>query len=112
MQIAKKIILVLTILLGVATGLFKITQQPEDIELFKVLGFNALVTTLLGILQLMGALLLILARTREIGAWTLVLTFAIASMAVFANEMYVFGFISLLFIAMAYFVLYSEKNLK
>ena len=40
----------------------------------------------------------------------MIITFAVASMAVFANQQYIFGVVSLLFIAMAYLVLRMEQK--
>ncbi len=98
--------------LSIATGLFKIFQQPEDIELFAQIGFKPTHTTLLGVLQFVGGLFLIFKRTRKYGVYIMIPTFALASIAVFANEMVVFGAISLLFIGMAYLVLLMGRNSK
>lgn len=84
-------------------------QQEADIELFAVIGMNATMTTILGLIQLVGGLLLIPKKTRIKAAWIMMLTFILASVAVFANEMAVFGVVSLLFIAMAYGIIYMEK---
>lgn len=106
-----KINWILTIVLSLATGVFKILQQEEDIALFDKIGFNSVSTTLLGIVQLIGGILLIIPKTRKLGAYVMIPTFVIASVAVFANEMYVFGIVSLLFIVMAVaVVIMVDKN--
>ncbi|MEQ9229909.1 MAG: DoxX family protein [Cyclobacteriaceae bacterium] len=109
MKIALKINWVLTTLLSLATGLFKILQQQADIELFEAIGFNATATTLLGIVQVVGGIMLLPKQTRSIGAWIMIPTFTVASTAVFMNQMYLFGFVSLLFIGMSTLVIYMEK---
>lgn len=109
MKTALKINWVLTLLLSISTGLFKILQQETDIELFATIGMNATATSLLGVVQLIGGLLLIPKKTRVKAAWLMIPTFILASVAVFANAMVVFGIVSLLFIAMAYGVVYMEK---
>lgn len=111
MQIVLKINWILTVLLSISTGIFKVLQQETDIELFKAIVFDATATTVVGVIQLLGGLLLISGKTRRVGAWIMVLTFIIASIAVFMSEMYVFGVVSLLFIVMAYLVIYRENNL-
>lgn len=112
MKTALKINQVLITLLSIATGAFKLAQQPEDIELFSAIGMNATATTLLGAVQLVGGILLIPAKTRIMGAWIMIPTFILASIAVFANVMMVFGVVSLLFIVMAYGVIHQVKTNK
>lgn len=106
-----KINWILVTLLSIATGVFKVLQQEADIELFKAIGFTETMTLLLGIIQLVGGILLIPKKTRKTGGYIMIPTFIIASIAVFANAQYVFGFVSLLFIVMAYLVIFMEKNL-
>lgn len=101
---------VLTTLLSISTGVFKLLQQEADIELFSAIGFTASMTTVLGAIQLIGGILLIPAKTRKLGAYIMIPTFVIASIAVFANHLIAFGFISLLFIAMAYLVILMENK--
>ena len=102
--------LVLLILLSISTGVFKVLQQEADIELFKAIGMNEVLTTALGVIQLVGGVLLIPAKTRKIGAMIMIPTFILATTAVFANEMYTFGFVSIIFIGMAYLVFHKENK--
>ena len=99
---------ILTTLLSISTGVFKLLQQEADIQLFEKIGFNTTATTLLGLVQLIGGLLLIPAKTRKWGAYIMIPTFLLASVAVFANGMTAFGIVSVLFIAMAYLVIVRE----
>jgi hypothetical protein len=110
MKTALRINWMLTILLSISTGVFKLLQQEADIALFQVIGFNELMITALGFVQLVGGILLIPAKTRKWGAYVMIPTFIIASIAVFANSLMVFGMVSLLFIAMAYFVVLMETK--
>ena len=110
MKILPRIILILTTLLSIATGTFKILQQQADIELFQKIGVGVIGTTILGVVQLMGGILLIFPKYRKPGAVIMMVTFALASVAVFANQMYTFGVVSLLFIGMAYFVFKTTSN--
>ena len=111
MKILYKINWVLLILLSISTGVFKILQQEADVKLFEVLGMSAFLTTLLGVVQLLGGILLIISKTRKQGALIMIPTFVLASIAVFMNHMVVFGFVSLVFILMAFWV-YSTENKK
>ena len=107
-----RIVLILTILLSISTGVFKILQQEADIQLFRVLGFNAIMTSVLGIIQLAGGVLMIFPKYRKMGGLIMIPTFIIASIAVFMNQMWVFGIVSLFFIAMAYMVVKYEHLTK
>lgn len=97
-------------MLSTATGVFKIIQEKADIELFEKIGMDATMTTILGVVQLIGGLLIILPKTRKIGAYIMIPTFILASVAVFANELMVFGIVSLVFILMAIGVIYMENK--
>lgn len=105
MKLFSKIILVLTVALSIATGIFKVLQQKADIELFEKIGFGPFGTTLLGLAQIIGGIYLIYPKYRKYGAIIMIVTFTIASVAVFANRMYVFGMVSILFIVMALVIL-------
>lgn len=100
---------ILTTLLSISTGVFKLLQQEADIQLFEKIGFNTTATTILGAIQLIGGLLLIPAKTRKLGAYIMIPSFVLASVAVFANGMMGFGIVSILFIAMAYLVVVREQ---
>ncbi len=110
MKIALRINWVLTILLSIATGVFKLLQQQADIDLFKAIGFSVLAVTILGAIQLLGGILLIPSKTRRYGAYILIPTYIIASVAVFANQMVVFGIVSILFILMVCLVILMENK--
>lgn len=100
----------LTTLLSIATGVFKLLQQEADIQLFEAIGFSSAMTTLLGLIQFVGGVLLIPAKTRKMGAWIMIPTFVIAAVAVFANQMTTFGMVSILFVLMAVGVWYMEHR--
>ena len=110
MKIFLKINWILTTILSIATGVYKLLQQEADIELFKAIGFNEITIIVFGLIQLIGGVLLIPNKTRKLGAYIMILTFIIASVAVFVNNMMVFGIVSLLFIVMAYFVVLMETK--
>ena len=101
MNILKKVVWVLTVLLSLSTGLVKIFGLEADIAIFSAIGFSAVATVLVGVVQVIGALLLAVPKTMRIGAWIMVVTFALATVAVFASGQIAFGIVSILFILMA-----------
>lgn len=110
MKLALKANWILVTLLSISTGLFKVLQQEADIQLFEKIGFNSVATTMLGIVQLIGGIMLIVPKTRKMGAYIMIPTFILASIAVFANGMIPFGIVSLFFIGMAGLVIWMENQ--
>lgn len=96
-----RINLVLLILLSLATGLVKVLRMPAEMDLFAKAGFGEQGVTALGLLQMMGALMLLFQRSRRTGAIAMAGTFVFASAVVFLAGMIPFGIFSLLFIGMA-----------
>lgn len=104
MKVALKIILVLLILLSISTGLVKIAQMDEEMVLYRGAGWSDLLIILFGVIQLIGGLMLLLVKTRKNGALLMTLTYIIATVVVFINQMWIFGITSILFIAMSYII--------
>ncbi len=101
MKTLNGILLVLLILLSLATGITKLIQMPEEMELFRGAGFPDALTIVFGVIQVVGGLLLTLTNYRSYGALIMMITFVVASIVVFVNGMLGFGLFSLLFIALA-----------
>jgi len=109
MKVLLKINWILITLLSISTGVFKVLQQEADLQLFAQIGFGATATTIVGIVQLAGGIMLIIPKTRMIGACIMIPTFVIATIAVFANGLIIFGIVSLMFILMAGLVFKMKK---
>lgn len=101
MKIVNLILLILLILLSVSTGVTKLIQMPEEMELFRHAGFSDTLTIFFGVIQVIGGLLLIPGQTRRYGALVMAITFVIATIVVFLKGMVAFGLFSILFIALA-----------
>lgn len=95
------VLLGILVLLSLATGITKLIQMPEEMELFRHAGFSDAMTMIFGAIQVLGGILLIPTKTRKIGALIMMMTFIIASIVVFIKGMMAFGLVSLLFIALA-----------
>lgn len=109
MGMVRKIALGLLTLLAVSTGAVKIAQLPEEMALFRHLGWSDGLTVAFGVVQLGAGVLLVPPRTRRLGAGVLIPTFLIATYALFANAVYPFAPLSLLFVAMAGLQLWPDK---
>ena len=110
MKIVNLILMGLLILLSLATGITKLIQMPEEMELFRNAGFSDTLTILFGVVQVIGGIMLIPARTRSYGALLMAITFVIASVVVFMNGMTTFGLVSILFIVLAGYQWWRSRN--
>lgn len=107
MKVILKVVLVLLIMLSISTGLVKLARMDEEMILFRNAGWSDVLIVLFGVVQLIGGLLLLPAKTRKNGALLMTFTYLIATIVVFMNEMWTFGVVSILFIAMA-FIIYKR----
>ena len=105
-----KLNLVILILLSFSTALVKIFRVPEEVRLFTRVGWDQTSIICFGIIQLVGALLLLFAFTRKWGVLLMILTFSIATVVLFLNHMSLFGLFSLSFIAMGVAAYKSTSN--
>lgn len=92
---------VLLTLLSISTGVVKLVQMPEEMEIFRAAGVPDGLTMAFGLVQLVGGLLLIPDRTLRIGAAVMIPTFVLATGVLFVNGLIAFGGFSLLFPASA-----------
>lgn len=93
----------LLLILGLATGLVKVFGLEADVEIFANLGFSYMATVIFGVVQVVGALMLLSGQTIRWGTIVLAISFVIATLGLFVSGMIPFGIFSFLFIAMAAF---------
>ena len=65
-------------LLAIASGVAKVTLQPQDSEFFARYGFNHGMLITFGAVQMLGGALLLIPRTRSAGAWLVAITFVVS----------------------------------
>ena len=110
MKILNTVLLVLLIVLSLATGITKLIQMPEEMELFRNAGFSDILILIFGAVQVLGGILLIPTRYRQYGAIIMTVTFVIATIVVFIKGMMGFGLFSILFIALAGYQWYLTRK--
>jgi len=101
MKIFNNILLTVLVILSLATGVTKLIQMPEEMEIFKNTGYSDTFILIFGAFQVMGGILLVTPKTRKIAALGMALTFGMATAVLFQNAMTQFGMFSFLFIALA-----------
>jgi len=79
MKIFLKIILVIIVFLATSSGITKIILMQQDVEFFGKYGFSNPILISYGAAQLLGAILLLLAKTRIVGAVLVAITFLISA---------------------------------
>ena len=109
MQQLKTVVIVLLVLLGAAAGLAKITLAPPEVGLFKGIGLGTPVVLAFGILQLIGALLLVLQKTRFTGAVILDVTFTLSVVMIFMTGQIGFALVSVIPVIMAGYIIYDTR---
>lgn len=79
MKILFNVILAILVLLAVSSGITKIILMQQDVEFFGKYGFTNPVLITYGAAQLLGGILLILPKSRIIGAAIVAITFLISA---------------------------------
>jgi len=87
--------------LSIMTGLVKLFQMDDEMQIFWGAGFSTTAIVVFGVVQLLGGLLLIPPQTTRYGAALMIPTFVIATGVLFVNGLYPFGVFSVLFVASA-----------
>ena len=102
-------LLVIVALLSCAAGIAKIMRVPEELEFLQQFGFSDLAIIVFGIVQLLSGILLLITKTRLIGALTALLAFALSAGLVFASGNIPFALFSLLPVVATAFISYQFR---
>ena len=79
MDIFLKVILAILIFLAVSSGVTKIMLMPQEVDFFSNYGFTNPILIAYGAAQLIGGIMLIMKKTRFIGAFVVSITFLISA---------------------------------
>jgi hypothetical protein len=110
MKIFRIALIAVIAILGLSAGTAKVLLLPAELEFFSKAGLGETMLSLLGIIQLLGAILFVFLKTRKAGAYILALTFLLSSMVIFGVGDMVFGLLSLLPIALIISVLKIKQR--
>jgi hypothetical protein len=109
----KTLIWILLALLGVAAGIAKMLQSPQEMAFFQgQLGFSAEAIMAFGLLQFVAGAMLIFKKTRLLGAALLGVTLLLSSIVIFMAGEISFGVVSLIPVLMADLVVWFEIKAK
>ena len=105
----KTSIWILLALLGVAAGIAKMLQTPQEMTFFQgQMGFSAEAIMAFGLLQFVAGAMLVFKKARMIGAALLGITLLLSSIAIFMAGETGFGVVSLIPVLMADLVVWFE----
>ena len=79
MKILLNVILAILVFLAVSSGITKIILMQKDVEFFGKYGFTNPILIAYGAVQLLGGILLVLPKSRIIGAALVAITFLISA---------------------------------
>lgn len=94
MNTVKKIVLGLIVFLAISSGITKIMLLPQDVDFFGRYGFGNLTLIIFGVVQLVGGVLLVLAKFRLFGAILVGLTFVVSLALLVTDGQYVAALIT------------------
>lgn len=86
MKIFFNVVLVILIFLAVSSGITKIILMQQDVEFFAKYGFTSTMLIVFGASQLIGGILLIIQKTRFIGAIVVTTTFLISAVLLIMDK--------------------------
>ena len=107
LYILKRIILVLMVLMSFSTGMGKVRRLEEELQFFEGIGMSVNLLILLGVMQVIGAVLTFMMKTRKYGAIVMALGFLISAGLIFivgdSRVLYIsmLGYISLISAALS-----------
>ena len=97
--------MVLLAVLAIASGIPKLMLMSPDVEFFGRVGMSETLLVIFGIIQIASGIALSVGKTRQLGLVVMILTFVISTVVVFMNNNVVFGFVSLIPVVMAVYVI-------
>ena len=110
MKIFINVILTILVFLAVSAGITKIILMPQDVEFFGKYGFTNPILIAYGVVQLVGGILLVVPRTRIIGAALVAITFLISAVVLVMSGNIPVTIITLICIALLGFIMKQSLN--
>jgi hypothetical protein len=95
MRIIKLILLSLLILMSLAAGVAKIMQTPQEVAFFEAVNMSLNLLIPFGIVQILGAVLALLTRTRKTGLMIMAAGFVASAVMILVGGNIGFGIVSL-----------------
>ena len=95
MKILNILIVAIIALLSIAAGLAKVMQVPQEVEFLQGFGFSTAMITVFGLIQIIGGVLLVPAKTRLPGAVLAAFALVVSTVLIFVGGNITFGLVSI-----------------
>lgn len=112
MKIFLNVVLVVLVLLAASSGIAKIMLMKQEVDFFSPYGFSAPILIAFGSIQLIGALLLTISKTRIIACLILSITFLISAVALLMSGNIPMAAITFVFIVLVLLIVKQSLNVK
>ena len=112
MKIFLNVILAILVALAVSSGVTKIMLMDQDVEFFGSYGFTNPILIAYGAVQLIGGVLLVLPKTRIIGALVVAVTFLVSAVVLVMAGNVPVAIITLICIALLGVIIKQSLNTK
>ena|SRR3989338_4820509 len=110
MKILFNVILAILVFLVVSAGITKIMLMQQDVEFFGKYGFTNPILIAYGVVQLLGGILLVLPKTRIIGAILVAITFLISAVVLVMAGNIPVAIITLICVLLLGFIIKQSLN--
>lgn len=104
------VLIALIALLSIAAGCAKVMSAPQEVAFLQGFGFNTTLIIIYGLVQIIGGILLVISKTKILGATISIVAFTFSSILIFVDGNVVFGLVSLLPIALIGFIFWQSTN--
>jgi hypothetical protein len=109
-KIVNSLIIAIIALLSIAAGLAKVMQTQQEMEFLQGVGLNSVMIVTFGLVQIAGGVLLVLRKTRMLGAVLAASALAVSTVLIFIGGNLAFGLVSILPIALACVIIYQSAR--
>ena len=107
MKILTTILTWLMVLLGIAAGIAKVMQVPQEVEFLMGFGLTSISIVVYGAFQIAGGILMAIPKTRVLGAGLTATCFFASVILVFLSGNLVFALISILPVIISVLVIFK-----
>lgn len=110
MKIVRFLIISIVALLSIAAGLAKVMQTTQEMEFLQGVGLTPGLIVVFGLVQISGGLLLVIQKTRMVGAVIASSAFTVSTVLIFVEGNLTFGLFSILPIVLAGIIFYQSAR--
>lgn len=110
LKIVSFLIISIVALLSIAAGLAKVLQTTQEMEFLQGVGLTPGLIVVFGLVQISGGLLLVIQKTRIVGAVAAISAFVVSTVLIFVGGNLAFGLFSILPIALAGVIIYQSAR--